>query len=143
MMYKVGDKLWRGPRPASFQDLKDLGVDVCITLQSGAYEEFHDDHFEAEIASDFGIEQVCIPCSDITAPKDHEVLKFLRSVDKAKLAYVHCLHGKDRTGFMCAVYRMQIQAFPFKNAVSEMFSFGFHKLPYLLWLPKLKKWEKR
>ncbi len=141
---RVDAQLFRGPRPPSFEDLQAHGIERVITLQSGFFEDLHDDKFETEFGLDFGIEHIHIPCSDWAAPKDHEVEKFLKATsDKSKKTYFHCLHGKDRTGFMAAVYRMVIKKWSYSEAKAEMFSLGFHKFPYLFWLPALKKWESK
>lgn len=139
-MFQVSSQLYRGPRPKSFADLHKQGFDMCITLQSGVFEEIHDDEFESQLGLDFGIKHVSIPCSDFGAPQPHEVEKFLRALNYGSKIYVHCLHGKDRTGFMCAVYRMRHCRWTYAQAKSEMFARGFHKFWYWYWLKDLKKW---
>lgn len=138
---------YRGVRPKSHKELVDMGVKTVIVLQSGFSEEIHDDQYEKELPRDFGIESVSIACSDFFPPKDHEVRKAMRAITLAshenKSVYIHCLHGKDRTGFMCAVYRMKYCGWSYKQAKREMFSYGFHKFPYLTWLPTLSKWERK
>jgi protein tyrosine/serine phosphatase len=41
---------------------------------------------------------------------------------------VHCLHGSDRTGTMCALYRIAIQGWSKEDALKEMVEggYGFH-----------------
>lgn len=136
-MIKVTDNLWRGPRPTSYQELRDQGFDMVIDLESGIYQTFHDDEYEKELSLRFGIQQIVIPCSDITPPRLDQVAKFLDAINYAHKVYVHCLHGNDRTGFMCAVFRMRIQNWSYVQAEQEMFDLGFHKIPYLLWLGSL------
>lgn len=141
---KVDDHLFRGPRPKSMKQLQDTGFKRIITLQSGFHEEFHDDLFEAEYAPDFDIHHVVIPCSDFRSPQKHEVLKFLKaSKDLDVKTYVHCLHGKDRTGFMCAVYRMTAMKWDYNSAKREMLEYGFHTWAYWFWYSNLKKWEQK
>lgn len=140
---KVSKKLYRGPRPQSFKGLHFGGFTDVINLQSGAYEKLHNDQYEGEKASDWGMVEHNIPCSDVTPPTAEQVRDFLRIIQEAEgLVYVHCLHGKDRTGFLCAVYRMLHQHWTFKEAVKEMFEIGFHKMPYLWWLFELRTWSK-
>jgi protein tyrosine/serine phosphatase len=38
---------------------------------------------------------------------------------------VHCFAGRDRTGTMCAIYRMEYEGWPSSLAASEMGHFGF------------------
>ena len=39
---------------------------------------------------------------------------------------VHCLHGADRTGTMCAVYRIAVQGWTKDEAIREMTEGGFN-----------------
>lgn len=139
----VSGKLYRGSRPKSFADLVDLGVTDVINLQSGVHELLNEDGYEHEEASAFGMVEHDLNCSDVLPPRMWQVWKFLDILKNAKgYVYVHCLHGKDRTGFMCAVWRMQQDDWNFIEAKEEMFSMGFHKFPYLWWLFALKDYEK-
>lgn len=140
---KVSDVLYRGPRPKSFRELMEMGITKDINLESGVYEGFHEDGFEKELACTFGVIEFNIPLSDFTPPKYWQVVKVLHIIlNLPGIAYLHCLHGADRTGFICAVYRMVIDGWSYEDAVKEMFQEGFHKFPYLIWLPELKKYEK-
>lgn len=142
-MIKVSDKLYRGPRPTSSNDIYEIAK-VCktfINLESGVYEHFHNDFYE--YFSDRNVMLVRIRCSDIFPPTRLAVERFLAVVTCNFGSYVHCRHGKDRTGFMCAVYRMQVDGWSYKESVAEMFSLGFHKFPYLWWLRELRKYERK
>ena len=41
---------------------------------------------------------------------------------------VHCYHGADRTGLVCAAYRIVVQGWPKEKAIDEMLhgGYGFH-----------------
>ncbi|HEX7917405.1 hypothetical protein [Rudaea sp.] len=41
---------------------------------------------------------------------------------------IHCWHGADRTGVVCAAYRMVVQGWSKADARAEMFDggFGYH-----------------
>lgn len=144
----VSENILAGPRPRSYADLRKEGVGVVVCLQSGAYEELYEDLYEQECAWKFAMVQVHIGCSDLKAPRGHEVAKFLEAVKYAESLgvklYVHCKHGVDRTGFMIAVYRMKVQNWTYERAEEEWFSNGFHKVPYLFplkWHKELKKYS--
>ena len=44
--------------------------------------------------------------------------------------FIHWQHGSDRTGTMCAIYRMAVQGWPKAEAIREMTDgeFGFHTM---------------
>lgn len=55
-------------------------------------------------------------------PEDEDVVRFLALVtDPAKVpVFVHCWHGSDRTGMMCAIYRVAVQGWSKEEALREM-----------------------
>lgn len=139
MISKVSQTLYRGPL---LQDeertwLEALGISTIIWLESGTRDLFYPNR---EYLWD-GFNFVQIACSDIFPPSDQAVDRFLHAVKVGK-SYVHCLRGKDRTGYMCAVYRMQFQGWSYQDAVNEMYDFGFNKWLYWWWKFKLKRWSK-
>jgi protein tyrosine/serine phosphatase len=140
----VTDKLIRGSRPEKLTDvlfLKNLGVRYIINLQSGVYEAFNDDEYEHLCKEDLGLGFIHIHCSDFCAPTLLQVRRFIRAVGGALApVYVHCLHGKDRTGFMVACYRMS-QGWTYEAAKKEMIDSGYHTFPYWVWYKTLKSYE--
>lgn len=145
MIKQFNQYLIRGPRPKDISNLFSCGVKKIINLQSGFHEAFNDDDYETQFPCEYGIQEYTIPLSDFGYPKKERVRIALdimkRSTTDKELTYIHCLHGADRTGFVCAAYRMQYMGWSYKIAKQELFEMGFHKLPYILWLPALKKWE--
>lgn len=148
-MIAVTGKIYRGPRPKSLQELRDKGFTRVIDLQSGAYELFHDDKYEEEKKSGIdGIQVTDLDLSDIFPPDRATMHRLIYALAFAMeysspsyKIYIHCLHGKDRTGFAVAAFRMQYMKWNFNEAVKEMFSMGFHNFPYLWWVPFLKQYE--
>jgi protein tyrosine/serine phosphatase len=58
-----------------------------------------------------------------------EVMKALTLIrDRKGPILIHCWHGSDRTGMLCAMYRMVFQGWNKDDAVNEMTkgNFGFH-----------------
>jgi hypothetical protein len=59
------------------------------------------------------------------------VVRFLRIVINPGRTpvLVHCQHGADRTGTMCAIYRVAVQGWTKEEAIREMAEggFGFHR----------------
>jgi protein tyrosine/serine phosphatase len=60
--------------------------------------------------------------------EDEDVVEFLRIVTKPENqpVFVHCQHGADRTGTMCAVYRIVVQKWTIEEAIREMTEGGFN-----------------
>ena len=60
-------------------------------------------------------------------PTDDQVRQFLAVVKDSSLypVYFHCHAGKDRTGAMSAIYRMEVCGWSKEEALEEMRAFGF------------------
>jgi len=145
-MIKVTDNLYRGPRPKDLQELKDQGFTQVINLESGIYEFFHDDKMERQSKSEEfdDILYRRISCNDFLPPEVYKVTQaiyYMRQYSDLK-TYVHCLSGVDRTGFVCAVYRMKEQGWSYEEAYKEWVQLGRHWW-YDFWKYELKKYEVR
>lgn len=138
-MKKVSESLYRGPRPQDLGALKEAGFDCLISLQSGVYELLHEDHRESQFPCEYGLAFYSIGLSDFAPPTVEQVKLIISKIKKHQKVYIHCKHGVDRTGVVVACYRVAEQGFAPKTAIDEMFAMGFHKFPYLLWMPQIKK----
>lgn len=60
-------------------------------------------------------------------PTDEQVHQFLSVVGDSTQypMFIHCHAGKDRTGAMTAIYRMEVCGWTVEEAVEEMRAFGF------------------
>ena len=124
-LYKVSDTLYRGAQPEAygFKALKKMGIKTVISLRA-----FHSD---ADLPGDAGLayEHIFFKTSH---PELEDIVKFLGIVtDKTKQpVFVHCQHGADRTGTMCAIYRIVVDGWTKEQAIKEMTEggFGFHPL---------------
>ena len=134
MITHVDRNLYRGPRPKSFAELEQFKIVHVINLQTGAWEMFSKTLYEYEFAEDFGMDEVDIQCSNFFPPSRAAVDKILGVIAEGRNVLVHCLHGQDRTGYVCAAYRIKVCGWRWQAAVAEMFAFGFHKIPYLWWV---------
>jgi protein tyrosine/serine phosphatase len=65
-------------------------------------------------------------------PENEDIVRFLQIVTDSNSTpvFVHCKHGADRTGTMCAIYRIAVQNWSKDEAIAEMIGggFGFHKI---------------
>lgn len=118
----VGDGLYRGGQPsyAGIQQLKSNGVRTVIDLR--------DDRNPAERkwVEDAGMAYVNIP-TNANRVEPAKIATFLKEVDEAQRPiFVHCYHGRDRTGLEIAVYRMVEQDWPREAALKELYAHGYH-----------------
>lgn len=123
----LGTELWRGGQPQyeGFVELKDKGVKTIVNLR----EEPSLIAEERALVRELGLEFVSIPLRPFDIPDHRNVDQFLELMLEAKnhSVFVHCLHGMDRTGIMCAVYRMSAHDWGFQDAYDEMIRMGFHE----------------
>ncbi len=97
-------------------------------------------HSDKKIIGKTNIAYVSIPLNTWSVD-EKDVARFLRIATDKNLrpVFVHCQHGSDRTGAMCAAYRVVVEGWTKQQAIDEMTSggFGFHSI----WknLPKLIK----
>jgi protein tyrosine/serine phosphatase len=105
------------------RQLKKLGVKTVVSLRT-----FHSDR---AMIGDTGLSYVRLPMTPL-AVSDAAVVGFLKRVadKKRRPVFVHCLHGSDRTGVMCAAYRIVVQGWSRHEAIREMTTggFGHHKI---------------
>jgi uncharacterized protein (TIGR01244 family) len=122
-LHQVTTNLYRSAQPTAdgMRRLKALGIKTVINLRS-----FNSDRDEIK---NTGLDYVHISMK-AWHPEEKEAIRFLRLVtDPARCpVLVHCQHGADRTGAMCAVYRGAVQGWTRDEAVTEMLNggFGFH-----------------
>ena len=56
-----------------------------------------------------------------------KIERFLKEIDEAqKPIFVHCFHGRDRTGLGVAVYRIVEEGWPREAALKELYAHGYH-----------------
>jgi tyrosine-protein phosphatase SIW14 len=119
-LYKVSDSLYRGAQPTAegFVALKAMGIKTVVNLRA-----FHSDQ---SILGDTGLGYEQIPMKTWEVGEG-EITRFLQIVtDPARQpVFVHCQHGSDRTGTMCAVYRIAVQGWSKDEAIEEMREGGF------------------
>ncbi len=124
-LHKMSDGLYRGAQPseAGFAQLAEMGIKTVLNLRT-----FHSDREQCER---HGLDYVHIN-AQAWEIEDEEVISFLKVVtdkDRAPV-FVHCQHGADRTGMMCALYRVIVQGWTREEAIREMTEggFGFHAI---------------
>lgn len=118
--HQVSEDLYRGAQPdaAGMTRLKDMGIRTVVNLRAL--------HSDRDKAGGAGLEYVHIPVNPFD-PDEEEVAAFLRVVrDPARRpVFVHCQRGIDRTGLMCAAYRIAVCGWSKEEAIDEMTHGGF------------------
>jgi protein tyrosine phosphatase (PTP) superfamily phosphohydrolase (DUF442 family) len=120
-LHQVSDKLYRSAQPTTMgmKYLKQLGVRTVVNLRS-----FNSDKDE------IGDENLAREHIYMKAwhPERKELIRFLKIATDPKQGpvLVHCQHGADRTGTMCAMYRIVVQRWTKEEAIREMTEGGFN-----------------
>lgn len=119
-LHKVSERLYRGAQPTKegMRQLKKLGIKTVVNLRS-----FHSDREEI---GDTGLSYEHIYMKT-WHPEEKEAVRFLKILTDPNRtpAFVHCQHGADRTGTMCAIYRIAVQGWSKDEAIEEMTKGGF------------------
>jgi protein tyrosine phosphatase (PTP) superfamily phosphohydrolase (DUF442 family) len=122
-LHKISDSLYRSAQPSAegMRNLKAMGIETIVNLRS-----FHSDRDEI---GDTALARESISMKAWHA-EEEDAVKFLQIVTNPNRSpvLVHCQHGADRTGTMCAVYRVAVQGWSKEEALKEMVQggFGFH-----------------
>jgi len=134
-LHQVSSDLYRSAQPSApgMKNLKNMGIRTIVNLRS-----FHSDRDE--------IGKIDLDYERITMKTWHidrkEAVRFLRwATDPHRTpVLVHCQHGSDRTGVLCALYRIAVQGWTKDEAIREMTEggFGFHRI----WA-NLKQWIRK
>ena len=114
-LHKVSEDLYRGAQPSTdgMRQLEKLGIKTVINLRF--------------ILSDRNrIENTGLDYEHINMttwnPHTKDVVRFIQIVtdnDRTPV-FVHCQHGIDRTGVLCAVYRVVVEGWNKHEAIEEM-----------------------
>lgn len=123
---KINSNLYRGSAPSleEVKQLKDIfGVNRIVSLDLESGEKIFD------ICKKLNIEQILLPIE--SGPELIESLDLLKDnilklFDNDHVTFVHCYHGKDRTGLAVALYRIAMGWSP-KEAWQEAYDLGFCK----------------
>ena len=124
-LHKVAEGLYRGAQPtaAGFEQLKRLGVRTVIDLRVN--------HSDQDLLPPAGMRQEVIPMQTwhVDAAAVERFLAIVADSNRAPV-FVHCQHGADRTGLMCAIYRVVVCNWDKESAIREMTQggFGFHPI---------------
>lgn len=123
--HKVSDDLYRGAQPTKkgMEELKKLGIKTIVNLRS--------EHSDIDELKDIDLAYEEIPMTAAKAEVE-DMISFLNIVTDSNNTpvFVHCRYGADRTGTVCALYRIAVQGWSKDEAIQEMTKggFGFHSI---------------
>lgn len=145
----VSHNLYRGSHPIDIPDLRTLsalGVTTIISLETSWHKLFG---WKGE--SRWWTHTVCgsnkfinFPLSTFFPPSKESTKEIIDSIVMAQIGggvYLHCYSGVDRTGWICAAYRVLVAGWTVGDAWSEAVKEGMH-WRYFWWKPFfLKLWR--
>jgi len=135
-LQRIDDHLFRSAQPTAegMRRLREMGIRTVVNLRA-----FHSDRDEI---GTLDLDRVHIPM--VTwHPSRRAAVRFLRIVtDPDRIpVLVHCQHGADRTGALCALYRVAVQDWTKEEAIREMVDggYGFHGIwrNLLTWIRRM------
>jgi protein tyrosine/serine phosphatase len=122
---QVAPNFYRGgmPSAAALRELRDGGIKTVVSLAG------EKKYLEAERTAvhELGMKFVHIPLKAWRKPSNNDIDAFLQVVARKEKepVFVHCVHGRDRTGAMVAMYRIQHDSWSAERAYDEMKQHGF------------------
>ena len=134
---QVKEGLYRGGHPdrAGLEYLQTLGVTKIVSLQQpegSIVEGDRADEVAAEVADAayLGLAYVSVPMTSwASASAYDDAWSQLRPLLEAPAGlYVHCQHGKDRTGLVIALERVLVEGWSPDRAHDEMLMMGHSRL---------------
>jgi hypothetical protein len=145
-------KVYRGPGPTCESDVKAIafGSTAAKTLLSleaanadwSIFQPLNPPNVEAFWALKNNLTPINLETWGVLPPSPKEVdaaLIVMTDVNRYPV-YVHCQHGVDRTGFICAAYRVKVQGWTYEAAEAEWMKLGFHNWCFFWWKPFLKRY---
>ena len=122
-MYRIDTDLYRSAQPTEndFEELEQFGINEILNLRN-----YHIDKINAN--SKLLLHWVRMNAHSI---KDRDVIAALKIIKNRRGAMlIHCHRGSDRTGVICAMYRIVFQNWSKEKAIAELKDerLGHHKI---------------
>jgi protein tyrosine/serine phosphatase len=122
--HQVNAQLYRGaqPRAGGLQTLKQIGIRTIVNLRHDAAQA----RAEEVEAGELGLRYYSVPLPDLSLPQDKVVRQVFEIINSAENhpVFVHCHHGKDRTGTIIACYRISHDGWTATEARKEAEKLG-------------------
>ena len=104
------------------QTLKEIGIRTIVNLRHDAAQT----RAEGHEARRLGLRYFSVPLPDLSLPQDKVVRQVFELINSAENhpVFVHCHHGKDRTGTIIACYRISHDGWTVTEARKEAEKLG-------------------
>lgn len=117
----VAPGILRGAQPEDegYATLKKIGVKTVVNLRSS--------NSEAEAVEAAGMKSIHIRMGMVRGINRETMDRAVKVISdpENQPVYVHCAFGRDRTGAVVAVYRMEVEGWSYEDAEAELQSYGF------------------
>jgi len=128
-LYRVTDQVYRSAQPTSdgFRALQDFGVRAVLSLRQTLEDA------PLAKACDLVLYRVPMKSRFVAEQSGARVVQAMRALAKALHSgpvLVHCHHGADRTGLICALWRILYEGWSRQSAIDELIEggYGFHPI---------------
>jgi len=135
--HQVDADLYRGgrPQPSAYAKLVELGIRTIINLEEPEYAEREKsvlDELNATLKPEQRINLISFPIGlkeiAVAGVPDERVKELFQQMQAAqKPIFLHCYHGKDRTGAIVAIYRMRRREKSYDEAYEEAHHYRFNR----------------
>ena len=123
-LHRVSDNLYRGAQPTAegLKQLEKLGIKTVVNLRFLTSDR--------KMLKGTQLDYEHINTTTFTT-ETKNVIRFLKiATDPQRMPiFVHCHRGVDRTGVMCAAYRIVVEGWSKEEAIEEMTKGGFTSRP--------------
>lgn len=123
-MYKIDTDIYRSEQPTEidFKALQEYGIHEVLNLR-----RWHSDNDEAR-GTTLQLHRLKMRAGSVNEKQLIETLRII--YNRKGPILIHCHHGSDRTGVVCAFYRIIFQEVSKEDAIDEMTGekYGFHRI---------------
>ena len=115
------------PTPEGIRTMAKLNVRTVLDLRD---DDPDGTRKEAQLARELGMKFISIPLNSFVKPREstmNSIAAILNDPTQRPL-WVHCTHGRDRTGLVIGLYRVFSQGVTPREAYYEMLDYGFRSL---------------
>ena len=140
----VAPGLMRGSQPSqdSFRLLKDYcGVKTILNLRS----DNENVEWERQLVEKLGMDYINIPMNASQKQPAEKIEQCINIMHDAlrQPVFVHCQARKDRTGMVCAAYKIKYDNWSLENALFEMLAYGYSRNCCLALEESLFEWNSK